>query len=137
MQPELGRQIEVKAWLTRVSRDLRAADNAMTAVPSLYDAVVFHSQQAAEKALKAFLTWHDAEFRRTHDLAQIGLQCVQIDPTLEDTCRRADNLSVFAWLYRYPGDEEEPPLEVAEEALVMAREVFEAVLARIPPEAHP
>ena len=44
------------------------------------------------------------------DLAEIGRQCVLIDPRLEDVCRRADDLTVFAWLFRYPGDEEEPSL---------------------------
>jgi hypothetical protein len=33
---------------------------------------LFHSQQAAEKALKGFLTWHDVPFRRVHELDQLG-----------------------------------------------------------------
>jgi HEPN domain-containing protein len=44
---------------------------------------MFHCQQAAEKALKAFLTFHDQPFRKTHDLASLGKQCANIDATLE------------------------------------------------------
>jgi HEPN domain-containing protein len=29
---------------------------------------VFHAQRAAEKAMKAFLAWHDVPFRKTHNL---------------------------------------------------------------------
>jgi prevent-host-death family protein len=32
--------------------------------------MVFHAQQAAEKAMKGYLSWHDQAFRKTHDLDQ-------------------------------------------------------------------
>jgi hypothetical protein len=34
----------------------------------MFRAAVFHCQQAAEKALKGFLAWHDVPFRKTHTL---------------------------------------------------------------------
>jgi hypothetical protein len=34
--------------------------------------VAFHAQQAAEKALKAFLAFHDEPFRKTHGIEEIG-----------------------------------------------------------------
>jgi hypothetical protein len=40
------------------------------------------SAQAVEKSLKAFLTWHERTFRRTHDLEELGKDCQAIDPTL-------------------------------------------------------
>jgi HEPN domain-containing protein len=97
----------------------------------------FHCQQAAEKALKGLLTWHDAPFRRTHDLAEIGRLCSSLDMSMESTCRRADHLTVYAWTFRYPGDVEEPSREEVEDALVLAREVYEAVLSRLPAEVRP
>jgi len=39
--------------------------------------------------------------------------------------------------YRYPGDAEEPPAEEAEGALAPAREVYEVVCHRLPPETRP
>ncbi len=41
---------------------------------------VFFSQQAAEKAAKAFLTFHHVAFRKTHDLTYPGAQCAAVDP---------------------------------------------------------
>ncbi len=35
--------------------------------------------KAAEKALKAFLAWHDVPFRRTHDIEELVTQCAAID----------------------------------------------------------
>jgi HEPN domain-containing protein len=114
--------------------DLRAGDHERTAVPPLTDDMVFHAQQAAEKAIKGFLSWHDQPFRKTHDLSEVGRQCMAIDVSLEDLLRRAERLSVYAWAFRYPGDAVDPPLEEAQAALAVAREVVEALLARLPPE---
>jgi hypothetical protein len=46
----------------------------LAANPPLLGEVVFHCQQAAEKAMKGFLSWHDSPFGKTHDLALIGLE---------------------------------------------------------------
>jgi HEPN domain-containing protein len=67
------------------------------------EGALFHCQQAAEKALKAFLTWHDVRFRRVHDLEEIGKQCVEIDLTLGSLMGRAETLSEYASRFRYPG----------------------------------
>jgi HEPN domain-containing protein len=102
---------------------------ALGATPPLTGDAAFRCQQAAEKALKAFLAWHDVPFRKTHDLAEISQQCVALDVTLEPVCRRAERLTTFAWIFRYPGDPDEPAAEEAAEALAWARDVYAAVLA--------
>jgi len=84
------------------------------------------NQQAAEKALKAFLTWRDVPFRKTHDLAEIGQQCIAVDRSLEALCRSAEGLTTFAWIFRYPGEPEEPALVDAVRALALARDVYNA-----------
>jgi HEPN domain-containing protein len=111
--------------------DLRAAEHLLVAQPPLTGLALFHAQQAVEKTLKAFLSWHDIPFRKTHDLSVLGQQCLAIDGTLENLCRRAARLTVFAWLFRYPGESEEPPLKEAQESLTLAREVYGAVLTRL------
>jgi HEPN domain-containing protein len=55
---------------------------ARSADPPLLADVVFHCQQATEKALKALLTWHDRAFRKTHNLVELGEACVEIDAAL-------------------------------------------------------
>jgi HEPN domain-containing protein len=131
-----ARLAEARAWLTKAANDLRAGNHDLTSIPPLTDDIVFHAQQAAEKAMKAFLSWHDQPFRKTHDLAEIGRLCTAIDVSLEALLKRAADLTVFAWAFRYPGDAESPTLEEARGVLALAQEVFEAVSARLPEAVH-
>ena len=68
---------------------------------------------------------------------EVGQQCTAIDASLEDLARRAARLTEYAWKFRYPGEPEEPPVAEAKEALVLAREVYEAILSRLPQEVRP
>jgi HEPN domain-containing protein len=128
---------ETGAWLRKVEVDLRGADLNLAADPPVLENVVFHSQQAVEKVFKAFLTWHDLPFQKTHNLRELGGQCEEVDPSLLLLKERAAPLTKYAWLYRYPGDEESPTLDEAQRALAIAREVVAAVRDRIslPPES--
>jgi HEPN domain-containing protein len=137
MPPDPELVAETRDWLDRAADDLRAGELLLGAAPPLPVAAAFHAQQAAEKALKAFLTWHSRPFRKTHDLAEIGGLCVAIDATLDTPVRRAAVLSECAWRFRYPGAPR--PLGPAEaaEALGLARAVYAAVVARLPGEVRP
>jgi HEPN domain-containing protein len=135
--PPDPRIVETRSWLARASSDLRAADHEFTARPPLLDDIVFHTQQAVEKALKGFLAWHDRPFRKTHDLVELGQACVDLDQTLETLLRRAAPLTEYAWRFRYPGDPDEPSEDEARSALALAREVCSEILARVPSEARP
>ena len=99
---------ETKGWFRRAANDLRAAMHEFTAVPPLLGDIVFHCQQAAEKAMKGFLTWHNRPFRKTHSLEEIGEQCLEIDQTLKPMVGRAVPLTEYAWKFRYPGAPDEP-----------------------------
>ncbi len=91
-------------------------------------------QQAAEKALKGFLTWHDRPFRKTHSLEEPGEQCLTVVPALRPIIDQAVPLTEYAWKFRYPGEMEEPSRTEAEDALATAREVYLAVISRLPAE---
>ena len=122
------------AWLSKAKQDLRAAEFELTAKPPLTADIVFHCQQAAEKAMKGFLTWHDRPFRKTHNLVEIGQQVADLHPELGPLLQRAAPLTEYAWKFRYPGELEEPTQEEADETLAIAHEVFDAILARLPNE---
>jgi HEPN domain-containing protein len=128
---------ETRAWFMKAAIDLRAAEAMRELAPPLLEAVVFHCQQATEKALKGFLTWHSVRFRKSHNLEEIGEQCLGLDATLKDVIDRAVPLTEYAWKFRYPGEPGAPTPEEAEEALTCAGEVYQAVLKRLPAEAHP
>ncbi len=135
MRPEVA--AEVQEWLERAVDDLREAAHDPTASPPLLRGSLFHSQQAAEKALKAFLAAHELPLRRTHDLDEIGMAVVVLDATLEPTVDHAKDLTPYAWRFRYPGAPYAPDDEQAREALGLAQAVYGAVLQRLPPEARP
>jgi HEPN domain-containing protein len=83
------RLADTRAWLDGASADVRAAKHGMTAEPPLLDDVLFHCQQTVEKCFKAFLTWHDVPFRRTHSLEEIGELCISADNSLQGLVDRA------------------------------------------------
>ena len=49
--------MEVSSWLGKAQEDLHSAEWLLESPHGLYAAVGFHCQQAAEKALKAYLSW--------------------------------------------------------------------------------
>ena len=137
MQLDPVRVADTRAWFEKADEDLRAAHRLIDLAPPLLAAGVFHCQQAAEKALKGLLVWHDQPFRKTHSLEEIGEQCVQVDPTLRPLTDRARRLTDYAWKFRYP----DPSLTLSEgearEALALAAEVCASVLGRLPDEVRP
>jgi HEPN domain-containing protein len=124
-------------WLRRAGRDLRAAAHGLEAVPPLRDVVVFHCQQAAEKALKSMLVWFDVPFRKTHNLEELGAACIALDASLEALVARAVPLTEYAWRFRYPGELLEPSEAETIEALRTARAVYDAIVQRLPDDVRP
>lgn len=131
------RAANTREWLLRAEEDLAAAERLLCSSSPLVRTALFHCQQAAEKAFKAFLTWHDVPFRRVHILEELGEASVRADPSLAPVVARAVPLSVYAVRFRYPGAPYQPTLEEAQAAYDLAREVVNAILSRLPQEARP
>jgi HEPN domain-containing protein len=131
MQPDPQRLADTESWLRKAANDLRYAGIDLAADPAATEDAVFHCQQAVEKALKAFLVWHDAPFAKTHDLGKLGALAVQFDATVEALIDRVVDLSKYAWMFRYPGDPVEPTVEEAQEILGRAKSVVDEIRTRI------
>jgi len=125
---------EVRSWLRKVETDLRSADADLAADPPIPEDVLFHSQQAVEKAIKAYLTLHQIPFRKTHDLRLLVKSCAAADESLGTELTDAVPLTAYAWRFRYPGVEEEAGLEEARAALRIARDAVAAIAKRMPPQ---
>ncbi len=78
-------------------RDYRARKN-----PN-YDSACFHTQQCAEKYLKARLQEGRIRFDKTHDLEELLWLALSIEPTWSSLQADLDFLNNFAIDYRYPG----------------------------------
>jgi HEPN domain-containing protein len=130
MTPEESRRDESARWLAQARKDLNAARVLTSPEPSRS---VFHSQQAAEKAAKAFLTAHDVSFRKTHDLNELGGQCAALNPSLASLFQEASDPTDYAVVFRYLDAPREPDESEAILALQTAVRVFETVSALLPP----
>jgi HEPN domain-containing protein len=91
MNPDDAKAGETREWLDKASEDLASA--RVLAGSGHFANALFFCQQAAEKSLKAFLTWHERPFRRTHDLEELGQACAAIDGALVPLLEEADVLS--------------------------------------------
>ena len=60
---------ETEEWIRIAEEDLEAAEHLSET--SLYRMVCYHSQQVAEKILKAVLTEQGIEFSRTHNILDL------------------------------------------------------------------
>jgi HEPN domain-containing protein len=137
MTPDPELVSETRTWFIKAAHDIRMAELALRDDPAMTDQAVYHAQQAAEKAMKGFLTWNERIFRKTHNLVELGEACADLLPQIEPRLRRAAGLSDYAWQYRYPGDLDEPNEEEAEDALNLARETMTTILSFLPSEVYP
>ena len=124
-------QREGQEWLDRADRDLLMARRGLED-PALPEATAYHAQQAAEKALKAFLTLHGRPFTKTHVLEDLIAICQRIDPAFASYLPAAKTLSPYVGRFRYPGRPLAPPLAEAQQALQSATEIVEFVRQRLP-----
>jgi len=125
-------QSEVKEWLNRARSDLRAAKVDLAADPPLIEDALFHCQQASEKVLKGFLTFHGKPFEKTHDLDRLAQVCEGILPALAAVLKPVRPLTIFAWKFRYPGPSESPPLKEAKDALTATIKAVERIRSALP-----
>lgn len=132
MPPDAERVLQTRAWLATAVNDERAAIHEFEARPPLTGDICFHAQQLAEKVMKDYLFWNGIPFQKTHDLTEIGNDCVRVDPSLESFTMPAESLTVFAWIFRYPGEPDEPTADEARRALETAQRLKSAILERLP-----
>jgi HEPN domain-containing protein len=91
--PDLSAE-DARAWMEKAKIDLLSARALLD--NGIISSALFHTQQAAEKSLKAFLTWHQTPFRRVHDLEELGAICERIDGSLSGTVRQSEPLTAYA-----------------------------------------
>ena len=102
-------------WAEYAEEDLTMAKSALRRSKPLSTSSCFHSQQCAEKYLKAILIAQDIEFPKTHDLLILNTLCVDAGILTGFTKEDLGKLSGYALHTRYPGNQPTP--EEAQEAL--------------------
>jgi HEPN domain-containing protein len=128
---------EIRTWLDKALQDLRSAEWLLENPYGLYNAVGFHCQQVGEKVLKAYLTRQERPFEKTHSLVALVSHCLQFDGSFNQLRQAAVTLTPYAVIFRYPGDLPELSKDDADQAISFAKQMWNFVINRLPPEAQP
>ena len=126
-------------WLTKASHDLQNARIVGSVPDGPLDTAIYHCQQAAEKAVKGWLTTEGVALEKTHDLRRLIRRAASISPEFSRFASVVEMLTPYASAFRYPGltDESMPTREEFDEALQHAQTIYDFVLNLLPPEARP
>lgn len=128
------KQDEIRSWLEKAHQDLEAASWLLESPRALNGAVAFHAQQAAEKILKAYLTWIEQPFEKTHSLVALVGLCLKVDADFSGLRTATTTLTPYAVTTRYPGDFPELSRKEAQEAISFAQHILDFVTPRLPTE---
>ena len=117
-------------WIVKAEDDYRSAEILLYKIEKpVIDTACFHCQQCAEKYLKAYLTEHEIEFPRHHDLIRLLGLCLHLDESFETIRHHLRRLEQYGVVIRYPGLT--VPLEMAHKAYENASRVREFVRKKL------
>ena len=120
----------MEGWLDKARQDLAAADVLLGSGVDVTDVVAFHAQQAAEKALKAFLIRHQVRFGRSHDVEELLELAEPCAPGIATALSEAAALTIYAVDARYPGAVRVSRDE-ASRLLSVARQVVDTIVSNL------
>ena len=127
----------VRLWVEKAENDLRNAEHTLAMGSGCpFDTVCFHTQQCAERYLKALPVARSVVFPKTHDLLHL-LRLVPEEAPLDLGYKDVATINRYAIEARYPGHWEPIDRDEAVEAVDAARHVRAAVRALLPEEDLP
>lgn len=118
-------------WVEKAEEDLALAHWALKADKPLTSGACFHSQQGAEKYLKALLVHVETPFPPTHDLADLLRLLMERFPQAAPLREKADMLTEYAVEVRYPDMSRAPDVAEARAALAAAEKIKQFCTTRI------
>ena len=104
-------------WLALADADREAVRVCVDSGATLYPVAAFHCQQAAEKLMKGFLVLADIDFRKTHDLRELGRTVTGRFPDLAATVAPMADWTTWSVAYRYPTETVAAPEPTGSELL--------------------
>ena len=121
------------SWLRKADEDLRAARKLMIPPDPILGIVVYHCQQAAEKAAKSILALHGERIPYEHDIGLILEKIEQYDSNLGQFRTKAETLTTYATDYRYPRPNPKPlSQETVETAIRDAESIVKHIHSLVP-----
>lgn len=118
-------------WFKLGDSDFRFAKTGFEA-NDFFHIICFQCQQAVEKYLKGYLTYHGQRFPKIHHLPRLVRLCWKIDPSFNALIDRAKLLDAFYIETRYSGAAFETfTKKEAEEALKTADEIIRVIQTKL------
>jgi HEPN domain-containing protein len=133
--PDVVKAEFTRDWVVKAEGDYRTAHHLLRSGADLEEGAAFHSQQAAEKYLKAFLVWHQVEFTKTHDIQVLLRLAGKVDDKIPEILEESVALTPYGVDYRYPGDYPQITRADAEKALRLMDQVRKEIRNRLPHHA--
>ena len=118
----------IEKWILKAEKDLLTAERELTFKNPVTESVCFHSQQAVEKFLKAYLVKHQIFFTKTHKIIDLLELCSTVDKSFKSELEDADDLTDYAVGTRYPDVWFIPTVQQAKESLAIAKKVKTFIL---------
>jgi len=109
-------------WLRRAKSNLVRAKQVKP-VGAYWEDLCFDTEQAAEKAVKAVLTYRKVQFPKIHDIGELLSLLEQSGEKIPEAFWRADDLTQYAVETRYPGPTEPVTKKEYREAVALAEKV--------------
>ncbi len=113
-----------EVWLKKAENDLKSAKRLSGSDDPLLDTAIYHTQQCAEKALKAYLSFKQEPLQKTHDLEFLVEMCCKIDNDFKQFLDDAEVLTPYNAIFRYPGIVLEPDKNDVTEAIEKAERIY-------------
>jgi HEPN domain-containing protein len=111
-------------WIFKARHDLDSAVLLMNAANPLLDVAIYHTQQCAEKALKAYLSFRGEECEKTHNLVLLNDHCSRFDNGFMAYQEDSLFLSPYSTLYRYPEGDLLPSIDEVKKAIEAALRIL-------------
>jgi HEPN domain-containing protein len=122
---------DAREWLSYADEDLASCRVLLQSPLALVGTASYHAQQAAEKALKAFLVAREHPLVRTHDVGVLVARCESIDASFAPFTAAAARLTPYAVMHRYPRASDIPEMADVEQALADADTILEFVRTKL------
>jgi len=120
---------EHNRWLKIVEDDLKSAKGLLKI--EIFSTATYHCQQAAEKALKAYLVFKNHKVIKIHDLMKLVKLCCSFDKDFEKLYQDAGLLNPFSTKFRYPTEFDTPDYDDTKGAIKQAERIVNFVFKKV------
>ncbi len=115
-------------WLYKAEEDLGAAQLLFSG--HFYSTAIYHTQQAAEKALKAYIVYINLPLPRTHNLDTLCQLCKSEDTDFDNIYLYAIDLNGLDVAFRYPNVQLDPTKTDVQNTIQIASEIVDFIKNR-------